>query len=165
MNKKLKIGLVLIGVLIVVVFIVLRLRPKVDTDNIIKEISPAIGTIETVISTTGSILPKNRLEIKPPVNGRVESVLVKEGQKVKIGDTLAWMSSTERAALLDAAMTQGKEKLEYWQEAYKPIALLSPIDAEVIVATTLAGQTVTTADAVVVLSDELIARAQVDETD
>ncbi|MCG2713474.1 MAG: efflux RND transporter periplasmic adaptor subunit, partial [Candidatus Omnitrophica bacterium] len=165
MNKKLKIGLVLIGVLIVVVFIIMRLRPKADTDNIVKEISPAFGAIETMISTTGSILPKNRLEIKPPVNGRVESVLVKEGQKVKIGDTLAWMSSTERAALLDAAMTQGKEKLEYWQEAYKAIALLSPIDAEVIVATTLAGQTVTTADAVVVLSDELIARAQVDETD
>ncbi len=165
MNKKLKIGLILIGVLIVVVFITMRVRPKADTDNIIKEISPAFGAIETIISTTGSILPKNRLEIKPPVNGRVESVLVKEGQKVKAGDILAWMSSTERAALLDAAMNQGKEKLLYWQEAYKPIALLSPIDAEVIVATTLAGQTVTTADAVVVLSDELIARAQVDETD
>lgn len=165
MNKKLKIGLILIGVLIVVVFIIMRHRPKADTDNIIKEISPARGAIETMISTTGSILPKNRLEIKPPVNGRVESVLVKEGQKVKAGDILAWMSSTERAALLDAAMNQGKEKLLYWQEAYKPIALLSPIDAEVIVATTLAGQTVTTADAVVVLSDELIARAQVDETD
>ncbi|MEI6831794.1 MAG: HlyD family efflux transporter periplasmic adaptor subunit [Candidatus Omnitrophota bacterium] len=165
MNKKLKIGLILIGVLIVVVFITMRHRPKADADNIIKEISPAFGAIETIISTTGSILPKNRLEIKPPVNGRVESVLVKEGQKVKAGDILAWMSSTERAALLDAAMNQGKEKLLYWQEAYKPIALLSPIDAEVIVATTLAGQTVTTADAVVVLSDELIARAQVDETD
>ncbi len=165
MNKKLKIGLVLIGVLIAAVFIVTRLRPKADTGNILKEISPAIGTIETMISTTGSILPKNRLEIKPPVNGRVENVLIKEGQKVRAGDTLAWMSSTERAALLDAAKNQGKEKLEYWQEAYKPIALLSPIDAEVIVATTLAGQTVTTADAVVVLSDELIARAQVDETD
>ena len=74
MNKKLKIGLVFTGILIVVVFIVLRLRPKADTDNIIKEINPAIGMIETMISTTGSILPKNRLEIKPPVNGRVESV-------------------------------------------------------------------------------------------
>jgi len=43
--------------------------------------------------------------------------------------------------------------------------LLSPIDGEVIVATTQPGQTVTTADAVVVLSDHLIVRAQVDETD
>ena len=48
---------------------------------------------------------------------------------------------------------------------YKPIALLSPIDGEVIVATTQPGQTVTTSDAVIVLSDHLIVRAQVDETD
>jgi macrolide-specific efflux system membrane fusion protein len=99
------------------------------------------------------------------VNGRIESVLVKEGQQVKVGQTLAWMSSTERAALLDAARGQGEEKLKYWQETYKPIALLAPIDSEVIVATTQPGQTVTTVDAVIVLSDTLIGRAQVDETD
>jgi len=78
---------------------------------------------------------------------------------------LAWMSSTERAALLDAAEGQGEEALKYWKDAYKPIALLSPIDGEVIVATTQPGQTVTANDAVVVLSDHLIVRAQVDETD
>lgn len=165
MNKKLKTGLIVAGVLIAVVFMVIRLKPKAGTDNIVKEITPAFGTIQTVISTTGTILPKNRLEIKPPVNGRIETILVKEGQKVKAGETLAWMSSTERAALLDAARGQGEEKLKYWQEAYKPIALLSSIDGEVIVATTQSGQTVTTQDAVVVLSDQLIGRAQVDETD
>jgi len=42
---------------------------------------------------------------------------------------------------------------------------LSPIDGEVIVATTQPGQTVTTSDSVIVLSDHLIVRAQVDETD
>jgi macrolide-specific efflux system membrane fusion protein len=110
-------------------------------------------------------LPKNRLEIKPTVNGRIEKVLVQEGEKVKTGQILAWMSSTERAALLDAARGQGEAALKYWQEAYKPISLLSPIDAEVIVATTQPGQTVTTSDSVVVLSDQLIVRAQVDETD
>ncbi len=165
MNKKLKTGLIVAGVLIITVFMVMRLKPKADTDNIVKEITPAFGTIQTIISTTGTILPKNRLEIKPPVNGRVETILVKEGQKVKAGETLAWMSSTERAALLDAARGQGEEKLKYWQDAYKPIALLSSIDGEVIVATAQPGQTVTTQDAVVVLSDQLIGRAQVDETD
>ena len=45
-------------------------------------ISPAIGSIESMISSTGTVLPKNRLEIKPPVNGRVEQLLVAEGQKV-----------------------------------------------------------------------------------
>jgi macrolide-specific efflux system membrane fusion protein len=129
------------------------------------EINPATGAVQVLISATGTVYPKNRLEIMPPVSGRVESVLVKEGENVKTGQALAWMSSTERAALLDAARGQGEEKLKYWQEVYKPIALLAPINAEVIVATTQPGQTVTTSDAVVVLSDQLIVRAQVDETD
>jgi macrolide-specific efflux system membrane fusion protein len=105
------------------------------------------------------------LEIKPPVNGRIETILVQEGDKVKTGQVLAWMSSTERAALLDAARGKGEESLKYWEEVYKPIPLPAPIDGEVIVATTQPGQTVTTADAVLVLSDRLIVRAQVDETD
>jgi macrolide-specific efflux system membrane fusion protein len=165
MNKKSKISLIIAGVLIAAVFMVIKLKPKTDIDEAEKEVAVKLGTIQTFISTTGTVLPKNRLEVRPPVGGRIESILVKEGQKVKIGQTLAWMSSTERAALLDAARGQGPEQLKYWQDAYKPIALLAPIDAEVIVATTQPGQTVTTTDAVIVLSDTLIARAQVDETD
>jgi macrolide-specific efflux system membrane fusion protein len=165
MNKKTKIFLTLPVILIIAAFIVIKMRPKTNTQEVVKEISPTIGSIETVISTTGTVLPKNRLEIKPPVPGRVDSILVKEGEMVKTGQILAWMSSTERAALLDAAQGQGEEKLKYWQETYKPIALLASIDAEVIVATVQPGQTVTTSEPVVVLSDHLIARAQVDETD
>lgn len=161
-KNKIFIGLVILAV---AAFFIIKARPKADSQEITKEINPFVGAIQNVISTTGTVLPKNRLEIKPPVNGRVESILVKEGEMVKAGQILAWMSSTERAALLDAARGQGEEKLKYWQETYKPIALLAPIDGEVIVATTQPGQTITTADAVVVLSDHLIARAQVDETD
>jgi len=138
---------------------------KKDDGLSIQEIRLSKGLIEKTISSTGTVLPKNRLEIMPPVNGRVEEVKVKEGQKVKIGDVLAEMSSTERAALLDAARGKGEEDLKYWKNVYKAILLVSPIDAEVIVATTQPGQTITTSDAVVVLSDHLIVRAQVDETD
>ena len=165
MNKKFKIILISAVILVVGIFVVSKFKPKTSTENNIKEVMIIRGSIQTFISTTGTVLPKNRLEVRPPVGGRIESILVKEGQKVKAGDTLAWMSSTERAALLDAARGQGDQKLKYWQEAYKPIALLAPIDAEVIVATTQPGQTVTTLDAVIVLSDALIVRAQVDETD
>ena len=129
---------------------VIHLRPK---------------TIETFISTTGTVLPKNRLQLKPPVNGRVEQILVQEGDMVKTGQVVAWMSSTDRAALLDAARGKSDEALAYWNDVYKPIALVAPIDGQVIVATMQPGQTVTTADAVIVLSDKLIFRAQVDETD
>lgn len=134
-------------------------------DETVRVISPHRGNIRIVISATGSVLPKNRLQVKPPVNGRIEQVLVKEGQAVKTGDTLVWMSSTDRAALLDAARGRGEAALKEWQDVYKPIPLMSPIDGEVIVGTIQPGQTVTTADDVVVLSDRLIVRAQVDETD
>ncbi len=159
---------IVIGLLVVAGFVIVKMAVFKGGGTGSEEggiVKPVVGTIHTMISTTGTVLPKNRLEIKPPVNGRIESVLVKEGEKVKVGQILAWMSSTERAALLDNARGQGEEALKYWEDAYKAIPLSAPIDGEVIVATTQPGQTVTTADAVVVLSDHLIVRAQVDETD
>ena len=164
MNKK-KFFIFILLILIGTTVWFLKFKQKTTSEEVTTEINPVIGSIRNVISTTGTVLPKNRLEIKPPVPGRIETILVKEGDEVKTGQILAWMSSTERAALLDAARGQGEEALKYWQEAYKPIPLLAPIDGEVIVATTQAGQTVTTSDAVIVLSDRLIVRAQVDETD
>jgi len=163
--KKLKLFFVVIIILAIAGVFIVRVRQKKSEEGIVKEITPTIGSIRTFISCTGTVLPKNRLAVKPPVNGRIESILVQEGDKVKTGQILAWMSSTDRAALLDAARGKGEDALKYWEDTYKPIALLAPIDGEVIVATTQPGQTVTTADAVVVLSDQLIVRAQVDETD
>lgn len=163
-KKRFVIGIGLAAV-IAAAFAAVNILPRQSAQEVIREISPRVGSIETHISTTGTVLPKNRLEIKPPVAGRIESILVKEGEAVKKGQTLGWLSSTERAALLDAAQGQGEEKLKYWQEVYKAIALVAPIDGEVIVATVQPGQTVTTGDAALVLSDRLIVRAQVDETD
>ncbi len=164
-NKKIKIIFLFLVLLIGAAFLRMKLKQAKTDNEIIKEITAVRGTIQNIISTTGTVLPKNRLEVKPPVNGRVESILVREGEKIKTGQTLAWMSSTERAALLDAARGQGEESLKYWKEAYRAIPLISPVDGEVIVAKTQPGQTITTSDPVIVLSDHLIVRAQVDETD
>jgi len=164
-TKKLKLFFLLIVILGVLGVSIAKIKQKQPAEEVTMEVTPTLGSLKTFISSTGTVLPKNRLEVKPPVNGRIEKILVAEGDKVKTGQILAWMSSTDRAALLDAARGKGEKTLAYWQEAYKPIPLPAPIDGEVIVAKTQPGQTVTTADAVVVLSDHLIVRAQVDETD
>ena len=164
-KNKLKLFFIAVVILVITGVAITRIKQKKSSDEMVKEITPTIGTISTFISCTGTVLPKNRLEVKPPVNGRIEKILVQEGDQVKTGQILAWMSSTERAALLDAARGKGEKALQYWEDTYKPIPLLAPITGEVIVAKTQPGQTVTTADAVVVLSDQLIVRAQVDETD
>lgn len=164
-NKKGKVFFVVLAALVGAGVLAAQTKEKQPSAGKSKEIAPVTGSIENFISCTGTVLPKNRLEIKPPVNGRIEKILVKEGDHVNAGQVLAMMSSTERAALLDAARGKGGAALKYWEEAYKPIPLSAPIEAEVIVAKTQPGQTVTTADAVLVLSDQLIIRAQVDETD
>lgn len=145
--------------------IIFMMAKKGPAKEAMREVKPFIGSIQTTITSTAIVQPQNRLEIKPPINGRIEKIMVKEGDRVKDGDTLAWMSSTERAALLDAAEARGPEDVKYWEEVYKPTPLMSPIDGEVIVSTVKPGQTVTSAEAVVVLSDRLIVQAQVDETD
>ena len=165
MNKKWKIYLGLLIALSVTTTLIIKAGQSKSSKEVIREISPAFGSIRTFISTTGTVQPQNRLEIKPPIGGRIEKIEVLEGDKVKIGQTLAWMSSTERAALLDTARSQGEEALNYWQEVYKPTPLVAPIDGEVIVRAAEPGQTVTSTEAVIVLSDRLIVRAQVDETD
>jgi len=162
-NRKWPIYLGILVVIIIAVFI-LRSKGK-SSDDATQEMRPAIGAIQTSVTSTAVIQPQNRLEIKPPINGRIDKILVKEGDQIKVGQTLALMSSTERAALLDAARARGPEEIKYWEDVYKATPLIAPIDGEVIVSTVEPGQTVTASDVIVVLSDYLIVQAQVDETD
>ncbi len=128
-------------------------------------VKPAYGSIKITVSTTGTVQPYNRLEVKPPIGGRVDQMLVEEGDEVRRGQTLAWLSSSERAALLDAARAEGDQSYQAWQDVYKPAPVISPINGTVIVRSVLPGQTVAATDNIYVLSDRLIVLAQVDETD
>lgn len=123
------------------------------------------GDIAVTILATGTVQPENRLEIKPPVAGRIEKVLIQEGQKVKKGQILAWMSSTERAALIDSARSQGADELKRWEELYKPTPIIAPLSGTIISKNVESGQTFTTGDAVLVMSNRLTVKAQMDETD
>lgn len=122
-------------------------------------------TIELKVQATGGVQAQNRLAIKPPVAGRIEDLLVNEGDSVRKGRILGWMSSTERVALIDAARGRGKEELKKWSELYKPTPLIAPMTGVVILRAMEPGQTVTTQDGVLVMADRLIVRTDVDETD
>ena len=130
-----------------------------------QEIRVERDSLETFVLTTGMAKPQNRLEIKSPVAGRVEEALMREGDKVRKGQILAWMSSTERAALMDAARAKGATELAYWEELYKPTPLVAPLDGDIIARNIEPGQTVTASDILYVMSDRLIIEGQVDETD
>lgn len=130
-----------------------------------REVPIIKGDIEISILSTGTVAPKNRLEIKAPVAGRIDQVLVQEGQLVRKGQVLAMMSSTERAAMLDAARAKGPEELAKWSELYLATPVLSPINGTLILRSVEPGQTFTTTEAIFVISDRLTVQARVDETD
>ena len=123
------------------------------------------ATIMCSVVSVGTIEPQNRLELNPPINGRIDQILVEEGDKVKKGQIVAWLSSTDRAAVLDAASTLSKDEQEYWKSVYKPTPIIASIDGEVIVRRLEPGQTVSMSTPVIVISDRLIVRVRVDETD
>ncbi|RPJ70332.1 MAG: efflux RND transporter periplasmic adaptor subunit, partial [Alphaproteobacteria bacterium] len=83
MKKKVIIGIAAILTLTVLSFFFYKKNKTVEVtygDYTIKR-----GDISTTILATGTVQPKNRLEIKAPIAGRIDQVLTKEGTKVKKG--------------------------------------------------------------------------------
>lgn len=130
-----------------------------------KEIVVEKGDLSVTILATGTVEPETRLNIQSPIAGRAEKVLADQGQQVKKGQILAWVSSTERAALLDGARSEGAEEIKKWEALYKPTPILAPVSGMIIQRNIQPGQTFSATDSILVMSDHLIVQAQVDETD
>ena len=165
MNKKVLAGAAAFFAVIVFVVVWGMALQKQESATKLREVQAGTGTIRETVSTTGVVEPRNRLKIQSSIAGRIEEVLVDEGVTVTKGDRLALLSSTERAALLDAARLRDKREQAYWDTVYSKAAILAPIEGQVIVRSIEPGQTVTTSDSLFVLSDRLIVTAYVDETD
>ena len=138
------------------------------------------GNIEVKVLSTGTVEPYTRVEVSSSVNGRIDRVEVHEGDRVKQGDILAWISSEDRIALLDAARSglesaqkagdpQALEEAEMAYEiadrAYKPVPLTNSISGEVINRSCEPGQNVSTQTILFAIADRLVASVEVDEVD
>lgn len=165
MKRKNKFILFLIIFAGIALFAFFKFSGSSKSDAEMKEIRPVRGEVRLTVSTTGTVSPRNRLEVTPSVSGRVEKILVNEGDVVRKGQIIAYMSSTDRASLIDAARAQGSAAVKYWEDAYKLIPIVAPIGGTVIVRTIEPGQTVTASSDIAVISDVLIVKAAVDETD
>lgn len=121
--------------------------------------------LSETVDTTGVVEPENRVEIQPSSGGRIEEILVEEGEKIRAGEVLALMSSSDRVAILDAARASGDEQYAQWKETYKPIKVISPIDGTLILKNVVEGQTVNSGTVLFAISDKLIVSASLDESD
>ena len=94
-------------------------------------------------------------------------MLFREGDVMKKGQILSWISSSERTALLDSLKMKDStpEERKMVEEAYNLTPVVSPIDGMVIKRAVEPGQSVSAAKEIAVLSDRLIIKTYVDETD
>ena len=121
--------------------------------------------VKEVIDTTGEVSALNRVEIKPSVSGRVDKLLVNEGDSVRKGQVLAYLSSSDRVAILDAVRANPNENIKDWENTYKATPVISPMNGKIILRNVVEGQTISTNDILYALADELIVLASVDEAD
>ncbi len=139
-------------------------KEKTEIENFI-EYTVVKQSINVESVSTGVIAPQNRLEVKSSISGRMEKILIKEGDYVQKNQIIAWMSSDDRAALLDAASAKGPEERKKWEEIYPATPIMAPISGTVILKSYEEGQVFVWSDALFTISDRLTVKAQVDETD
>lgn len=178
--KKLLIAIIVIIILVVGFFPIRKLLSKKTKQPQFKTVEVMTGNIEVKVLATGTIQPHTRVEVNAPVSGRIEQVLVDEGDLVKPGDILAWIASEDRIALLDAArsaletaqklndpqaLSQSHQAYEIAEKAYKRVPLTNSISGEVIARNAEPGQNVNTQTKIFVISDRLLANVTVDEAD
>lgn len=121
--------------------------------------------VSEFVETTGEVVPLNRVEVQPPSGGRIEQIVVDEGDKIKAGEVMALMSSADRVAILDAARAMGDDQYKNWKDSYKPIKIISPLNGTIILKDVVEGQTVGGSTVLFAISDSLILTANVDESD
>jgi len=136
----------------------------------LEDLSPvkvARGSFIIKVQAIGIVEPENRVLVTPSVNGRAEDVLFREGDLMKKGQILAWISSSERTALLDSLKMKEStpEEKKMVEEAYNLTPVVAPINGMVIKRAVEPGQSVSAAREIAVISDRLIIKTYVDETD
>ncbi|MDR3307240.1 MAG: efflux RND transporter periplasmic adaptor subunit [Endomicrobium sp.] len=163
MKKKRK--LIIIGVGIFILFLIIIFVVSSPKQTIKRETKLESRDLRMEFRVAGGVTSRNMIPIKSPIPGRIEKILVNEGDAVKKGQIIFWISSTERAAMIDAARAVGEAEFKRWQGIYKPTPIVAPMNGFIIRREKEPGQTITQAEAVLRMSDDLIVSVNIDETD
>ena len=121
MKKFFKIALwVIIALLFVGTFIYLFLNSR-QKDAVYETVNPAITDVERTTVLTGSIEPRDEIEITPQVSGIIAEINVEPGDQIKEGDIIAKIKiipdesqlSSARNRVSVAQLDVDQKKLEY----------------------------------------------------
>lgn len=96
---------VLIALLFVGTFVFLYLNSQ-EKETIYNTVKPSTDTIERTSVLTGTIEPRDEINIKPQISGIITEILVDPGDNVKEGDIIARIKVIPEASQLSSAQSQ-----------------------------------------------------------
>ena len=85
------------------VYLFMKSRPKEMRYEIV---SPTLGDIERNTVLTGTIEPRDEIEIKPQVSGIISEINVEAGEMVKEGDVIARIKVIPDEGQLSSALSR-----------------------------------------------------------
>lgn len=165
MKKKIVIIVVAVIALLIGTMAILQKSKQNKESNKWREARVTLEDMAEYVEATGAVAPENRIDITPSTSGRMEKMMVEEGTKVKAGQVLAEMSSSDRVAILDAARSLSPKEYAHYKNSYKPIKITSPANGTIILKDAVNGETVSGSKVIYALSDTLIVEGNVDESD
>jgi membrane fusion protein, macrolide-specific efflux system len=93
-----------------------------------RAVTPQRRDLRLVLQTAGVLMPREEVAVESSSAGRLEEWLVEAGALVAAGDVVAWMSTLERADVIDALSESSEAERLYWEELYPATPVLSPVD-------------------------------------
>jgi len=164
MFKKKKKILICLSILVVIAVVAIVIF-KPDAQVVDREETLKPRDLHIEFREVGWIYPRNRTEIKSPFSGIIERICVDECEAVKKGQTVVWMSSSEKVAIIDSAIAVNKAEYKKWQDIYKSTPIIAHMNGFVLQRYKKPGQTVNSDEVILTIADDLIIYVNIHETD
>ena len=124
MKKKRKIGLIILGIIVVAVAAILIVKAKKSANKELVIRTHVVGeyTVENTVTATGTIEPVETVEVGTQVSGKVEKIYVDYNDVVKKGQLMAELDKqtlNQSLSRAKASLTSAESQLNYAKLTYE----------------------------------------------
>ncbi len=139
MKKKRKIGLIILGIIVVAIAAILIVKAKKSANKelVIRTHVVAEYTIENTVTATGTIEPVETVEVGTQVSGKVEKIYVDFNDVVKKGQLMAELDKqtlNQSLSRAKASLTSAESQLNYAKLTYERTKQLYEANAATLAA-------------------------------
>ena len=139
MKKKRKIGLIILGIIVVAIAAILIVKAKKSANKelVIRTHVVAEYTVENTVTATGTIEPVETVEVGTQVSGKVEKIYVDFNDVVKKGQLMAELDKqtlNQSLSRAKASLTSAESQLNYAKLTYERTKQLYEANAATLAA-------------------------------